>query len=186
MPANISYTLLVHAGSYKDFVKKMDRDYPDLEIKATKQKAVHYYLVLVSENGNTDYKKEQIYKLPIMAMREEFSNYIFFKSVKAYNNVLKLMYNGKEDTNAPYNLFIDMLTPIEKYKFGEVNNETKSISYTEQISAKASMKTSVFGEQIFNISTLANVYMGNDLTVDDKEIDFVELIKKQNLRIGII
>lgn len=186
MPANISYTLLVHAGSYKDFVKKMERDYPDLEIKATKQKAVHYYLVLVSENGNTDYKKEQIYKLPIMAMREEFSNYIFFKSVKAYNNVLKLMYNGKEDNNAPYNLFIDMLTPIEKYKFGEVNNETKSISYTEQINEKASMKTSVFGEQIFNISTLANVYIGNDLIVDDKEIDFVELIKKQNLRIGII
>ena len=110
MPANISYTLLVHAGSYKDFVKKMERDYPDLEIKATKQKAVHYYLVLVSENGNTDYKKEQIYKLPIMAMREEFSNYIFFKSVKAYNNVLKLMYNGKEDNNAPYNfIFSTML-----------------------------------------------------------------------------
>ena len=41
MPANISYTLLVHAGSYKDFTKKMEREFPDLEIKATKQTAVH-------------------------------------------------------------------------------------------------------------------------------------------------
>ena len=186
MPANISYTFIVHGGAYKEFNKIFARDFTGMQVVSVKQKAVHYYLVLVSENGNTDYKKEQIYKLPIMAMREEFSNYIFFKSVKAYNNVLKLMYNGKEDNNAPYNLFIDMLTPIEKYKFGEVNNETKSISYTEQVSEKASMKTSVFGEQIFNISTLTNVYIGNDLTVDDKEIDFVELIKKQNLRIGII
>ena len=87
MPANISYILLVHAGSYKDFVKKMERDFKDLEIKYTKQKAIHYYIVTVTENGKTEYKKEDIYKLPIMGMREEFSNYLFFKSIKAYNNV---------------------------------------------------------------------------------------------------
>ena len=51
MPANISYVLLVHAGSYKDFVKKMERDFKDLEIKYTKQKAIHYYIVTVTENG---------------------------------------------------------------------------------------------------------------------------------------
>ena len=66
MPANISYTLLVHAGSYKDFVKKIERDFPDLEIKYTKQRAVHYYIVLVTENGKTEYKKEDIYLLIII------------------------------------------------------------------------------------------------------------------------
>lgn len=181
MPANISYTLLVHAGSYKDFTKKMERDFPDLEIKATKQKAVHYYLVLVSENGKTEYKKDQIYRLPIMAMREEFSNYIFFKSIKAYNNVLKLMLNGKEDKDAPYNLFIEMLTPIEKYKFGEVDKDTKGITFRND-----KVTTYIYGQNIFDLATLVDVFKGTDLKVDDKDIDLLTAIKKQHLRIGVI
>lgn len=185
MPANISYTLLIHAGSYKDFVKKIARDFPDLEIKYTKQRAVHYYIVQVTENGKTDYKKEDIYKLPIMGMREEFSNYLFFKSVKAYNNVLKLMLNGKENDKAPYELFVEMMTPIEKYKYGNVDKNVKTLKYTHKEGAQE-VNTSIYGGHIYEIKTLSEVFNGYAITVDDKEIDYVELMKKQSLTIGVI
>lgn len=185
MPANISYTLLVHAGSHKDFVKKIARDFPDLEIKYTKQKAVHYYIVQVTENGKTEYKKEDIYKLPIMGMREEFSNYLFFKSVKAYNNVLKLMLNGKENDKAPYELFVEMMTPIEKYKYGNIDSNTKSLKYTRKQGAQE-VNTSIFGPHVFEAKTLSEIFEGYDITVDDKEIDYIGLIKKQSLTIGVI
>lgn len=186
MPANISYTLLVHAGSYKDFTKKMERDYADLEIKSTKRRAVHYYLVLVSENGKTEYKKEDIYKLPIMAMREEFSNYVFFKSVKAYNNVLKIMCGGKDNDKAPYQLFEEMLTPIEKYKYGEVDKSVKSIGFTKINENNTEVSTTIFGQHAFDAAILSDIFEGKDFKVDDKEIDLVELLKAQNLKIGIV
>lgn len=185
MPANISYTLLVHAGSYKDFVKKMEKNFPDLEIKYTKQRAVHYYIVMVTENGKTEYKKEDIYRLPIMGMREEFSNYLFFKSIKAYNNVLKLMLNGKENNKAPYELYVEMMTPIEKCKYGEIGKETKSVKYTRKQGSQE-VDTSIYGEHIFNSKTLGELFDGYNLKVDDSEVDFVELLKKQNLKIGVI
>jgi hypothetical protein len=185
MPANISYTLLVHAGSYKDFTKKMEKNFPDLEIKSTKQKAIHYYIVLVTENGKTEYRKEDIYKLPIMGLREEFSNYLFFKSVKAYNNVLKLMLNGKENDKAPYELFIEMLTPIEKLKYGDVSKDTKSLKYTRKQGAQE-IETSIFGEHIFSSKVLGELFEGYDISVDDKEIDYIDLMKKQKLTIGVI
>jgi hypothetical protein len=185
MPANISYTLLVHAGSYKDFIKKMERDFKDLEIKYTKQKAVHYYIVMVTENGKTEYKKEDIYKLPIMGMREEFSNYLFFKSIKAYNNVLKLMLNGKENNNAPYELFVEMMTPIEKYKFGDVNKDTKSVKYSRKQGAQE-VDTSIYGSHIYDAKTLSEVFEGYEIAVDDKKIDYIDLIKKQKLTVGVI
>ena len=186
MPANISYTLLVHAGSYKDFVKKMERDFADLEIKYTKQKAVHYYIVCVTENGKTEYKKEDIYKLPIMGMREEFSNYLFFKSIKAYNNVLKLMLNGKENNNAPYDLFVEMMTPIEKYKYGKVDKDTKSLKYTRKLGQQEVDTYMYGGQHIYENKTLEEVFDSINMKVDDKEIDFIDLIKKQKLTVGVI
>ena len=185
MPANISYTLLVHAGSYKDFTKKMARDFPELEIKSTKQRAIHYYIVLVTETGKVEYKKEDIYKLPIMGMREEFSNYLFFKSIKAYNNVLKLMLNGKENPKAPYELFVEMMTPIEKYKFGDVNKDTKGIAYKHKEGTQEVI-TSIYGKNIYDAKTLNEVFNGYDITIDNKEIDYIDLIKKQKLTVGVI
>ena len=185
MPANISYTLLVHAGSYKDFMKKIERNFPDMEIKYTKQKAVHYYIVQITENGKTEYKKEDIYKLPIMGMREEFSNYLFFKSVKAYNNVLKLMLNGKENDKAPYELFVEMMTPIEKLKYGEVGKDTKSLKYTRKQGGQE-VDTSIYGSHIYEAKTLGEIFEGYEIAVDDKEIDYIGLIKKQKLMIGVI
>lgn len=186
MPANISYTLLVHAGSYKDFEKKIDKNFPELEIKYVKQKAVHYYIVLVTETGKIDYDKKSIYSLPIMAMREEFSNYIFVKSTKAYNNVLKLMLDGKNNKEAPYELFVDMLTPFEKYKYGKVNKDTKTISITEKEKGEEKTTTYFNSSSMYDKETLEVVFFNNNLKTDDQDIDFISLIKKQKLVIGVI
>ena len=101
--------------------------------------------------------------------------------IKAYNNVLKLMLNGKEDKDAPYNLFIEMLTPIEKYKFGEVDKDTKGITFRND-----KVTTYIYGQNIFDLATLVDVFKGTDLKVDDKDIDLLTAIKKQHLRIGVI
>lgn len=186
MPANISYTLLVHAGSYKDFEKKMEKNFPELEIKNVKQKAVHYYIVLITETGKIDYDKKSIYTLPIMAMREEFSNYIFVKSVKAYNNVLKLMLDGKNNKEAPYELFLEMLTPFEKYKYGKVNKDTKMISITEKEKGEEKTTTYFNSSSMYDKETLEAVFFNNNLKTDDQDIDFISLIKKQKLVIGVI
>ena len=59
----------------------MERDFADLEIKYTKQKAVHYYIVCVTENGKTNIKKK-IYTNCQLWVCEKFSNYLFFKSIQ--------------------------------------------------------------------------------------------------------
>ena len=181
MPANLSYTLLVHAGSFKDFNKKLASNYPDLITTAIKQRATHYYIVCVTENGKTEYSKEEIYKLPIMALREEFSNYLFFKSVKAYNNVLKFMCGGSSNKNAPYELYTEMLTGVEKFKFGNITKDTKSVGYT-----LGKMSTTVYGNAVFTKDTLVKVFDSTEMKVDGKAIDFAELLQKQNPLIGIV
>src|SRR5574344_728573 len=154
MPANTSYTILVHAGSFKDFNKKLLADFPHLKIQSVKNRAVHYYIVHLMEDGVIEYKKENIYKLPIMAFREEFSNYLFFKNVKGYNNVLRLMCNGKENENAPYDLFQEMLTGFEK--------------------------------NIMEVKVMNDIFECNKIKVEQKEIDFSDIVKKQHLLVGIL
>lgn len=182
MPANISYTLLVHGGSYKNFQKKMATDFPHLLIKEIKQKAVHYYIVMVTEDGQEAYKKEDIYKLPIMAMREEFSNYLFFKKIAAYNNALKFMCRGLDNKEAPYELYQEMLTPFEKMKYAEIDNNTKQITLEEVNNTTVSY----FGTSIFGTESVKALFEKSKVKVDNKEYNFVELLKEQKLLIGIL
>ena len=74
-----------------------------------------------------------------------------------------------------------MLTPIEKYKFGEVDKDTKGITFSND-----KVTTSIYGQHIFDLATLVDVFKGTDLKVDDKDIDLLTAIKKQHLRIGVI
>lgn len=185
MPANISYTLLVHAGSYKDFTKKITDRFKDLQIVYVKQKAIHYYILQIVDNSVDGYKKEDIYKLPIMAMREEFSNYLFFKSIKGYNNVLRLMCNGKNNQNAPYDLYTDMLTSIEKLKLSSVDNQTEKIKYVKNTDSVQTTIT-VFKNNIFNKDTLKDLFNINTFDVNNNTIDFTSILKKQNLIIGVV
>ena len=89
VPAFISHTVLIHAGSYKDFTVKLTTKYPKLAIKFVKKIAIHYFIVQLEDHNDKAISNKEIYNnLPIMALREEFSGFIFFKSTKAYNNVL--------------------------------------------------------------------------------------------------
>lgn len=186
MPQNFSYTLLVHAGSYQDFLKKISNNYPDLNIVSVKKRATHYYVILVTENGKTSYKKEDIYKLPIMGLREEFSNYIFFKSIKAYNNVLKFMFDGKNNKEAPYELFNEMLTGFEKYKYGDISDDTKKIEYVIDQETKEPTYVTTYSNNIWSVTTLSKLFLTNKLKVDDVEVDLLDILKKQDLKIGIL
>lgn len=185
MPANLSYTLIVHGGAYKEFNKVFAKDFPDMQVVSVKQKAVHYYIILITENGSTKYTKEDLYKLPIMAMREEFSNYVFFKSIKSYNNVLKIMCDGNNNAEAPYDLFCELLTPIEKYKYGEVDKTVKTVKYTE-MQDKTAVNTAVSGQTIFMASTLHDIFTVNEIEVDGKKVNFNDMLKQQKLLVGII
>lgn len=186
MPPVISYTLLVHAGSYKTLLKKLKDDFPELEILYTKKKAVHYYIICIRETGRQNYYKKDIYKLPLLAMREEFSNYIFFKSIKTYNNVLRIMYDGKNNKKAPYILFQDMLTPLEKYFYAQISNDTKKISYEETSKDNNIVITSIYDKEIFSKDTADKIFNLEQFKVNDILCDFVDKIKTQKLRIGII
>lgn len=186
MPVDISYTLLVHAGSYKDFLKKFEKNFPNMEIEETKVKAIHYYIIHIKETGKAVYKKEDIYKLPIMAMREEFSNYLFFKSVKAYNNVLRIMFKDREEKDIPYLLYQEMLTPLEKYMYADIDKDTKEIKYSITKQNNEELETTVFNSGIFNKSTIEDIFTLEKIKVDDEDKTFADLIKDQKLLIGII
>ena len=120
-----------------------------------------------------------------MAMKEEFSNYLFFKSIKAYNNVLKIMCDGNHNDNAPYDLYMNMLTGLEKLKLSDVNKDTKALNFVKNEN-NTEVDTTVFGANIFSASTLNNIFEVIKFKVDDKEIDLTELLKKQKLTIGVI
>lgn len=171
-PAFISHTVLVHAGSYKDFTLKLTTQYPKLAIKFIKKVAIHYYVIQLEDHNDVAIKKQQIYDLPIMAMREEFSGFLFFKNTKSYNNVLKRMCGAPDNEMAAYDLIQHMLTPFEK---GVLLNlaDAKSIEFTsKEPGSNVDMITSIHGkDRVNSIQTLGKIFGVQKCRVDDIEID---------------
>lgn len=201
VPNNLSYVFIVHAGSYKDFLKKLGSHFPDLTVRYTKRKAVHYYIMELEEvNSSTKaYDKDEIYtKLPLMGMREEFSNFMFFKGTKGYNNVLKIMLSGKENKDAPYELFREMLTVNEKYnmsrayEFNKEKNKDFSIEFTVKTKNETTLKeeekmVTCYGISTFDEEVKTLMFEANEIKVKGKEYDFLDDIKdEQKLTVGII
>lgn len=182
LPAYISHTVLVHAGSYKNFLSQVATKFPQLKIKFTKRIYVHYYIIQLEDTGKTEIKKKQIYSLPIMAMREEFSSYIFFKQVRSYNNVLKIMCKAKENDKAAYDLLQNMLTPFEKYRLLNLE-DAKELQITE-FKEKDSYSTTYYGAGIETMA-IGKLFNLDKVTVDKKEINFNDLVKDQKWFIGI-
>lgn len=180
MPAFISYVVIVHAGSYENFVKKI-AEIKELNIKFVKKVAIHYYIVQVEDLGKTD--KEKLYELPIMAMREEFSSYIFFKNVRSYNNVLKIMCDGRNNKDAAYDLLQHMMTPFEKSRILKLS-DAKSLSI-EEIKDKQEISTSYYGEALKSMEVLNKLFSLSKVKVDDNELVFNNLIKKETWFVGI-
>ena len=183
LPAYISHTVLVHAGSYKNFLSQVATKFPQLKIKFTKRIYVHYYIIQLEDTGEIEIKKKQIYSLPIMAMREEFSSYAFFKSVKNYNSVLKRMCNGDNNKNVVYDLLQHMMTPFEKSKLLKLD-KAKTLTIEEE-TEKEILTTSYYGEALKSMEVLEKIFLLNKVKVDKHEIDFDELVKKEKWRIGI-
>ena len=183
-PANISYTLLVHAGSYKDFLNQLNTHYTQLKIMFVKKIAIHYYIVQVEDRGEKDLNKKTIYQLPIMAMREEFSNYVFFKNTKSYNNVLKRMCNAKENPNASYDLLQHMMTPFEKSKMIDLE-AADSVEFIELNAQNEEQSITYYDTSIRKMEVLNKLFDATHVKINKEEKIFIDLIKTQNWKIGI-
>lgn len=185
-PAYISHTVLVHAGSYSEFLAQLTAKYPLLQIKFVKKVAIHYYILQLEDHSTLQVKKEEIYKLPIMALREEFSGFIFFKSTKAYNNVLKRMCNASNNEMAAYDLVQHMLTPFEKSALLGLE-DAQSLEYKEVNDKNETTILTIFRkEEILSMKTLNKLFGLEDVKVNGEDKTFSNLVKeKSNWTIGI-
>lgn len=183
-PAYISHIVIVHAGSYKDFINKLTKDYPYLIPKFIKRTHIHYYVIQLEDHNQ--YEKEDIYKLPIMAMREELSSFIFFKTDKILNNLLKRMTDEKSE-NPINDLIQETLTPYEKRILCKMD-EAKSLTLEEPLGIKDGTKiTTIYDKkEMISISVLAKIFPLSLLKINDKEINFVDEVRKMDWNIRII
>ena len=183
-PANTSHTVLVHAGSYKDFLAKITSQYPQLQLRFFKKVSIHYYIIQLEDTGKDDVPKQKIYELPIMALREEFSNYIFFKNTKTYNNVLKRMCDANHNPNATYDLLQHMMTPFEKSKILDIDRVSK-LEIEEEDEKHQKTITTYYTKHMEFMNLLAKLFPASVVKTDGVEKNFAELIKPQHWKIGI-
>lgn len=189
-PANISHIVLVHAGSYNDFIRDLNAKYPGLNPIFIKRKAVHYYIVQLEDTSSQgNYSKNDIYKLPIMALREEFSKFIFFKKLKSYNVVLKRMCGDCSKEDAPFALLQEMLSPFEKRLMGKLEDANKlEITEIEFVDGKnIDRTTTIFSkDEILSMKTMNKIFGLDTIKLDDKSINFVDVVKDKDWKVGIL
>lgn len=183
MPNILSYTLIVHSGSYQKFLNEIKEKCPKLLIKYIKRVATHYYLIVVSESKGEDIDKRTIYNLPIMGLREEFSNYIFFKSEKIYGNIKRFMLKGLDEQE--YRLAFMLLTPLERLKMSTLQNTSQRIvcKYMEEGKQKEMIweKSASLDLEFQNI-----LFCANEIIIDNDKVDYLSCLKKQHIVIGIL
>lgn len=187
LPANISHTVLVHSGSYKDFLSKLTTKFPELQIRYVKRVAIHYYILQLEDItiGDKGITKDEIYSLPIMALREEFSSYIFFKNVRSYDNVLKRMCNANENENAAYTLMQHMMTPFEKSIMLELEDaKTLALTFKNEKNEEEHI-TYCNHDAIVGAEALNKLFQIEKAVVDDEEKDFAILAKDKVWMVGI-
>lgn len=188
LPANISHTVLVHAGSYKEFLGKLTSQYPKLIIKFCKKVAIHYYILQLEDQSEEKdgIKKQAIYDLPIMALREEFSSFIFFKTIRSYNNVLKRMCHADDNKDAAYELLQHMMTPYEKSLMINLV-DAKSLELTETNAQNEEMLVTYYSKDTINsMNVLNKMFPVDKVKVDNEEKSFTDLAKEQTWIVGII
>lgn len=187
LPANISHTVLVHSGSYKDFLSKLTQKFPDLKIRYVKRVAIHYYILQLEDTteGDKGISKDDIYNLPLMALREEFSSYLFFKNVRSYDNVLKRMCNAKENEDAAYTLMQHMMTPFEKSIMLDLQ-DAKSLKICTKNEKNEEMNITYCNhESIVGAEALNKLFQIETAEIDGVEKNFADLAKEKVWMIGI-
>ncbi len=175
LPANTSHIVIVHAGSYNDFINKLTTKYPNLKIRFTKKVAIHYYVIQLEDEGYTETKKAEIYKLPVLAMREEFSNYVFVQNEKSLKNMVKRM--AKDDL---YLFFQHLFTPFEKTHFFDFK-EAKELKIIDGTCEKI-----MYGERIQRPEVLNDIFEAVDIVLDNKEISYIDTAKECGWIVGVI
>lgn len=185
MPKYVSHIVIVHGGSYTNFCTQLTSRFPHLQMKFIKTVQVHYYIIQLEDHSDKIISKEDIYSLPILAMREEFSNFIFFKNMKAYTNVLRRMCDSSINPGANYTLAESMMTPYEKGELIDIENaEYISIplmmgkdKVTHHYS-KAYIKPSQM--EIYN-----QLFKSKSAIRDNEEISFAQKISGYRWTVGI-
>lgn len=178
-PAYISYVVLVHGGTYQQFLQKIVKDFPDLAVKFCKKIAVHYYIIQLEDHSEKPIDPKKILNLPIMAFREEFSSFLIFKGGKGLKTTLSRMCEEKEDDDASIELVEKMLTPFEKSQILNLD-EASSLKFEEPLQDKKDgvMTTIIKSkEEIQSIKTLNKLFTLDKVTIDDEDIDLKEEVR---------
>jgi hypothetical protein len=90
------------------------------------------------------------------------------------------MCNASENKDAAYELFQQMLTPFEKGKIINLQ-DAKKLKYSV-----GEVTSTIFSqESIKSMKTLAHLFELNEVELDDVKKNFVEMIKKNNWKVGI-
>lgn len=184
LPSNVSHLVLVHAGSYKDFCSRLKTKFPSQKIVHEKKVAIHYYVLQIEDTGTTAIKKQELYDLPLMALREEFSNFIFFKNTRSYNNVLKRMCKADDNENAAYVLTQHMMTPFEKSIILDLE-DAKSLKIDDVAADGTESSIFYYGANICGAEALSKIFSLDKVVVDNEEKEFAELVKSYKWTIGI-
>lgn len=184
-PAYISHTVLIHAGSYKDFVSKLAKQFPLAVVRFSKKVAIHYYIVQIEDRSVKGYTKKELYELPMMAMREEFSSFVFFKSIKGYNNVLKRMCGAPERANAPYDLIQHLLTPFEKMiLLGQDRIQSLTVEGLTEQGQKVT--TTYFNkDEMVSKEAFEKIFAAETVKINKDTMSFITLIKDKQWKVGI-
>lgn len=175
LPANTSHVVIVHAGSYEDFIDKLKARHPNLKMRFIKRVAIHYYIIQLEDEGYTDVKKSEIYKLPVLAMREEFSNYVFVQSEKSFRTMVKRM--AQDDL---YLFFQHLFTPFEKTHFFNFK-DAKELKIIDGTCEKL-----MYGERIQQPEVLKDIFEAVDVVLDEKPIDYKDTAKECGWVVGVI
>lgn len=184
LPSNVSHLALVHAGSYKDFCSRLKTQYPSQKIVLEKKIAVHYIVLQIEDTGETPIKKQNLYDLPLMALREEFSNFIFFKNTRSYNNVLKRMCDAEKNEETAYTLAQHMMTPFEKSIVLDLE-DAKSLQIEDKAADGTLSNITYYGESIQGKEALSKLFSLDKVVVDNEEREFANLIKNYKWTVGI-
>lgn len=105
------FVFVIHGGTYKDFLKKLDK-VDSAKITFEKTNSVHYKIVEIEAVNKT---LIDFYHLPMLAVREEWSRYVFTKKIKSFKNLVKSLCQNV--MNDDQNLFTLMMTVDERYDF---------------------------------------------------------------------
>lgn len=178
-PAFISYVVLVHGGTQKNFLERIKKEFPELRVVFCKKIAIHYYIMQLEDHSATPITKKQLASLPLMAFREELSSFLIFKGGKGLKTTLARMCEEKDEDDASIELIEKMLTPFEKSQILNLA-DAESLEFEEPIEeGKPGTVVTIIKnkEEIRSMKTLNKLFSLDKVTIDNEDIDLKEMVR---------